>query len=56
MKKLFIKLVTPLLQLYANAIIEALQSNADDSIKYMLLQQGVILDYCCVEELGIYLN
>jgi hypothetical protein len=56
MKKLFIKLITPALQLYADTIIEALQSDANDSIKYMLIQQGVILDWYCVEKLGIYLN
>ena len=56
MKKLLIKLITPALQLYADTIIEALQSDANDSIKYMLIQQGVILDWYCVEKLGIYLN
>lgn len=56
MKKLFVKSVTPMLQLYANAIIDALQTDANDAVKYMLFQQGVILDWYCVEKLGIYLN
>ena len=56
MKRLLIKLITPALQTFADAIIQSLETDTPDHIKYMLFQQGVILDWYCVEKFGIYLN
>jgi len=53
--KTIAKLIQPILQIYADYLIERL--GGADLFEYsVLIQQAVLLDHICVEDFNIYLD